>query len=106
MRVHVSDGNLSGVLKRFRPKPGARVEFVLSGDGLDVIANAAGYLTLARWCLLMAHPEMGGRAHPRWLYSVHHLDEAVGEDGAWLSPCGTGTGSHLDAHAISFYRFD
>ena len=76
MRISVSDGDLRRILRRFRAVPGARVEISISPDGLDVVANAEGYRTLAKWCLSMAHPQME-QAHPRWLFALHHLDEAV-----------------------------
>ncbi|MBE0418361.1 MAG: hypothetical protein IBX63_11405 [Coriobacteriia bacterium] len=104
MRLSVSDTGLAMVLKRFKPKPGAHIEFVISPDGLDVIANADGYLTLARWCLVMAHPEMGGRTHPRWLYSIRHLDEAVGPGDARLTSRQRDSEPDLSLHAVRFFR--
>ncbi|HAL29342.1 MAG TPA: hypothetical protein DCP20_01310 [Coriobacteriia bacterium] len=104
MRVSVSDGDLDAVLKRFKAKPGAKIEFTLSPDGLDIIANGAGYLTLARWCLAMAHPDMGGHAHPRWLYTLRHLDEAIDDRGVRLSRREASMAPDLTAHDVRFYR--
>ena len=106
MRVSVSDKGLASVLKRFRAKPGAHVEFVLSPEGLDIIANAEGYRTLARWCLVMAHPEMGANAHPKWLYTLRYLDDVVGPDGVSLSRRHAPLKLDLTAHDVRFYRSD
>ncbi|MDZ4178078.1 MAG: hypothetical protein U1E29_02410 [Coriobacteriia bacterium] len=107
MRISVSDKGLAAILKRFKAKPDAQVEFVISPDGLDIIANAEGYLTLARWCLVMAHPEMGGHAHPRWLYTLRHLDDAVGPAaGLKLSRREVSVDPELTAHDVRFYRTD
>lgn len=77
MRVSVS-GDLQTVLRRFRPRDDAHLRVELSESGLDVIGDAEGYRTLARWCLVMAHPEMR-QVHPRWLYSLMRLSEAAGD---------------------------
>ena len=74
MRVSVGEGDLHRILCRFRAVPGARVAVTISAGGLDIVANAEGYRTLARWCLIMAHADMQ-QAHPRWLYSLLHLDD-------------------------------
>jgi hypothetical protein len=104
MRISVADRNLHTVLTRFRAVPGSRVELVLSPDGLDVVANAEGYRTLAKWCLVMAHPEMA-QAHPRWLYTLHHLGDALSRDGEVSVVAREGVGSRsLDAHDVRFFR--
>ena len=75
MRISVGDGDLRRILRRFKAVLGTQVEIVMSPQGLDVIANAEGYRTLAKWCLIMAHREME-QAHPRWLFALRHLDRA------------------------------
>lgn len=75
MRMVVSDSNLAAVLARFRGVPNAQLEFDLSRDGLDVVGNREGYLTLARWCLVMAHPEMEDHADSAWLHAAYHLTD-------------------------------
>ena len=58
MRISVSSTNLRNVLARFKPRKDAKLEFNVNSDGIDIVANRDGWLTLARWCLVMAHPEM------------------------------------------------
>jgi hypothetical protein len=104
MRISVSDGDLRRVLRRFKAAPGTEIDIVMSADGLDVIANAEGYRTLAKWCLVMAHPEME-QAHPRWLFSLRHLDKArLGASKIAISWRGGGGAHPLDLRDIRFFR--
>jgi hypothetical protein len=104
MRISVGDGDLHRILARFKSVPGTRVEIVMSPEGLDVIGNAEGYRTLAKWCLIMAHPEME-QAHPRWLFALRHLDRARLGNGelaiAWRGRDGERSLSLRDIH---FFR--
>ncbi len=75
MRLSVSDQDLSAVMSRFQPREGARMRLVVGSDGVDLVANAAGYLTLARWFMIMAHPMMEDHATPEWLNAAYHLGD-------------------------------
>jgi len=57
MRISVG-GKLERILSGYRPEPDALIEFNISEHGLDVVANGSGWKSLARWCLVMAHPEL------------------------------------------------
>jgi len=104
MQVSVGEGDLGRILRRFRAVPGAEVEVVISPDGLDVIANAEGYRTLARWCLVMAHREME-QSHPRWLYALRHLDDSLSRDGSFSIVSRNGDAEHaLALRDVGFYR--
>ena len=104
MRVSVGEGDLHRILRRFKAVPGTRVEIAMSPDGLDVIANAEGYRTLAKWCLIMAHPEME-QSHPRWLFALHHLDSArLGASRVAITWRGGDGECPLDLRDIHFFR--
>jgi len=51
-------GNLERTLSRYSAEQGALIEFNISDYGLDVVANRSGWKSLARWCLMMAHPDL------------------------------------------------
>lgn len=103
MRVSIS-GDLNRIIRRFRAVPGSRVQVVVSAEGLDIIANAEGYRTLARWCLVMAHPQME-QAHPRWLFALRKLDEALSKTGRLtVTSRRDGVESPLSLRDIRFYR--
>lgn len=108
MRLSVSDRHLGAVLQRFAPSQGARLRLVVSEEGVDIAANAAGYLTLARWCMVMAHPEMEDHLDPDWLYSCFHLDDAFASSSevavATLEVIGAPRQLGSDTHQVRFLR--
>ena len=104
MRISVGDGDLRRILRRFKAVPGTRVDIVMSPEGLDVISNAEGYRTLARWCLVMAHPSME-QAHPRWLFALRYLDRArLGSGEVTVKWGDGGTERPLELRNIRFFR--
>ncbi|MBI5231546.1 MAG: hypothetical protein HY876_05195 [Coriobacteriales bacterium] len=81
----------------------------MSEDGVDFAGNREGYLTLARWFLIMAHPEMEDHSDPDWYLAGYHLDDAFStSDSATVTVVLEGRGklatSGLDAHAFRMYR--
>jgi len=66
LRISVSDTGLGRALRRFKPRPNAKIEFNVNSGGVDIVANGDGWLTLARWCLLMAHQDMDGWGAGHW----------------------------------------
>lgn len=83
MRISVSSQNLRNVIARFRPRKAAKLEFNINPQGIDIVANQDGWLTLARWCLIMAHPEMhevNGPDDPDTLDSHWHLQDYLVDD--------------------------
>lgn len=74
--VSVSDEHLDLVLARMREAEGAKLRFDATRDGIDIVGNRAAWLALARWCLVMAHPEHGDDEPPI------HLDWDVLPDAA------------------------
>lgn len=57
MRVKVGGFEFLKALSRFKPEPKARLQANAHPGGIEILANRQGYLTLARWCLLMAHED-------------------------------------------------
>jgi hypothetical protein len=104
MRLSVSDHNVHIVRARFRPEPGSNVEVVVSPDGLDILANAAGYRTLARWFLVMAHPEWHDDSAPEWFHSATHLDEAFRGQGIRVVYGSDSERKRLEPHDVRLYR--
>ncbi|MBI5231725.1 MAG: hypothetical protein HY876_06130 [Coriobacteriales bacterium] len=66
--ISVSDEHLSLVMARQHELPGSKLRIDATADGLDIVANREGWLTLAKWCMVMAHPELDDTDPP------HHLD--------------------------------
>jgi len=80
MQIRVSSKNLHHVLAKFRPRKNAKIEFNINPGRLDIVANREGWLTFARWCLVMAHPEMHeatGPDDPDFLASHRHLGDGL-----------------------------
>lgn len=83
MRLSISDTNLARVIARFRPRRNAKIEFNVNNDGVDIMANQDGWLTLAKWCLIMAHPEMhetSGPDDPKFIESHLHFSHDLVDD--------------------------
>ena len=53
-----TDEDLTIARHAFKPEPGSKLEFNVNNRGIAIVANAEGWLTLANWCLVMAHPKM------------------------------------------------
>lgn len=59
-----TDDDLIVARKAFKAEPGSKLEFNVNNRGVAIVANAEGWLTLANWCLLMAHPQMEDYLEP------------------------------------------
>ena len=84
-QISVSDENLQDVRQAYRPQPNAKVEFNVHDHGVSIVANREGWLSLAEWCLIMAHPEMPEHAAPFELTREVFPDELFAEGRALLS---------------------
>jgi hypothetical protein len=59
-----TDDDLTVARHAFKPEPGTKIEFNVNNRGVAIVANREGWLTLANWCLVMAHPEMENYLDP------------------------------------------
>ena len=59
-----TDEDLTIARHAFKPEAGSKLEFNVSNRGIAIVANAEGWLTLANWCLVMAHPKMENYLDP------------------------------------------
>lgn len=107
MKLTVSDDSLAGVMSRFAPRRGANLRIAVSESGVDIAANASGYLTLARWCMIMAHPQMEDHLDPDWLYAAYHLDDVFDDPRLGASASlefGGALEKTADSHNVRFLR--
>ena len=64
-RISVDDdGDLVAIRKAYKPQQGTKVEFNVHEDGVSIVANREGWLSLAEWCLIMAHKRMPDYVDP------------------------------------------
>jgi hypothetical protein len=71
--------------KNYRPLDGAKVEFNIHEAGLSIVANKEGWQSLADWCQIMAHPDMGEFSDPYELTDSVFPAEMFNEDRAILA---------------------
>lgn len=104
MRISISDADLGAAFDQFQSTEGAQLEFTVSPDGIDVVGNSEGYLDLARWCLLMAHPEMEDHADPEFLHAAYHLADYASEQSISVVAREGRMPEALEPHDVRFYR--
>jgi hypothetical protein len=63
--ISVDDsGDLLAIRRAYNPQPGAKLEVNVHDEGVSIVANREGWLSLAEWCLVMAHKRMADYLDP------------------------------------------
>ncbi len=103
-QISVSDEDLPAVRAAYRPQPGAKVEFNVHDHGVSIVANREGWLSLAEWCMIMAHPEMPEHTAPFELTREVFQDEMFAEGRALLSFWGIADRPEDSYQDVYFHR--
>lgn len=98
------DEELMALRRDYRPLDGAKVEFNIHDAGLSIAANREGWESLAEWCRIMAHPDLGEYSDPYELTADVFPAEMFIEGRALLSFWGIADSDNQWYQDVYFHR--